>query len=133
VEDMTIETCAHCILVNSRKHEASYRMFSWPLDSSFLVLHADLWSPGDTDDEQHCFMNIMCDMTQFGINTPVPSWKAHVLASYLMQEVLLKVGICVMIIVDDGNTFTGIFKEACDTMNIRYHLIAKCNHKTLSV
>jgi hypothetical protein len=61
-----------------------------------------------------------------------PYSRAHILASYLMQAVLLKVGLCVMIVVDDGSNIKGVFKEACTIFNVRYHVIAKCNHEALS-
>jgi hypothetical protein len=88
-----------------------------------------LCPPGDTDGDQPYFMNIMCDMTQFVISTPIPSLRDHILAFYLMQEVLLKVGFYVMIVVDDRSNFKGVFKEAYTILNIRYHVIAKGNHK----
>jgi hypothetical protein len=56
-------------------------------------------------------MNTMCDMTQFVITTPVPDTVAHVLAPIFMQEVLLKVGFCLMVVVDNGITFKGLFVE----------------------
>jgi hypothetical protein len=37
----------------------------------------------------------------------------------------------VMILVDDGHTFKGMFKETYEILNIRYHPIANGNHNAL--
>jgi len=110
-------------------------MHSWPLDSPFFIIHVDIWQPGDTKDKDgNCYLlNAMCDKTQFVIVTPTPNIHAHMLAKLFMQDVLLKVGFCATVVVDDGNSFKDSFKAMCDILNIRYHPLSKGNHQALSV
>ena len=78
-------------------------MFSWPISSPFAILHVDLWSPGYMTD-QHGYialMNTMCDMIQFVVVVPVLDETSATLASYFMQHVFLKFGICHLIVIDD--------------------------------
>jgi hypothetical protein len=134
VEEM-VAACLHCALANSRKQAKSELMFGWPLDSPFCNVHVDLWSAGDVagDGNKEYQLNSMCDMTQFVISTPAIGIAAHELSTVFMQEVLLKVGFCVMVAVDDGNNFKVLFKEMCDILKLRFHVIAKGNHQALCV
>jgi hypothetical protein len=75
----------------------------------------------------------MCDMTQFVFSTPSPVILASALASVFMQEVLLKIGFCVMVVVDDGIDFKGLFREMCAILKIRFHTVARGNHQDLVV
>ena len=47
-------------------------------------------------------MNTMFDMTQFVVVIPVPNEASTTLTSYFMQHVLLKFGICHLVVIDDG-------------------------------
>jgi hypothetical protein len=131
--DEMVAACPHCALSNSRKQVNSKLMFVWPLYSPFCTLHVDLWSAGDTnrDGSQAHLLNSMCDMTQFVLITPSPVIPASALASVFMQEVLLKIGFCVMVVVDDGSTFKGLFREMCAILKIRFHTFALGNHQAL--
>ena len=82
-------------------------MFSWPVSSPFATLHADLWmagyftnSSGNVD-----LMNVICDMTQFVIVVPVLNETASTLTEYFMQHILLKFGICHLVILNDDSPF----------------------------
>jgi hypothetical protein len=111
--DEMVAACPHCALASSRKQVKSELMFGWPLDSPFFTLHVDLWSTGDAngDGSQSHLLNSMCDMTQFVVSTPSPVILASALPIVFMQEVLLKIGFCVMVVVDDGRNFKGLFRE----------------------
>ena len=50
-----------------------------------------------------------------------------------MEHVLLKFGLCVMVVVDEGKEFCSTFKEMCRLLNIRCHTVAKRNHKVVGV
>jgi hypothetical protein len=86
VEDL-VDACPHCALANSRKRNKLEIMFSWPLDSPFCTLHANIFPMGEVEGDglQEHVMNTMCDMTQFFIMTPVPDTAAHVLAPIFIQ------------------------------------------------
>jgi len=75
----------------------------------------------------------MCDLTGFVILVPVHSILAHDLATSIMQDVLLKVGFCRAVSIDDGSTFKGTFITMCTSLGIHLAPAAKGNHKSVSV
>ncbi len=130
-----IRECAHCILTNKRIRRHSEVLFSWPVTAPMFVLHCDLWSPGSTvspSGHTH-LLSAMCDLTQFVVSVPVRTTHAHNLARFLFQDILLKVGMCGLIVVDAGSTFCGIFADACKLLGIRLHPASRGNHKAVSV
>jgi hypothetical protein len=49
-----------------------------------------------------------------------------------MQNVLLEIGFCVMVVVDQGGTFKGTFKEMCDIPTICWQGVARNFHRFLN-
>ena len=78
-------------------------------------------------------MNIMCDMTHFIIIVPFPNEIATTLTEHFMQYVLLKFGICHLVILDDDSPFKGVFTVMCKALRINYYILAKRNDKGLLV
>ena len=78
-------------------------------------------------------MNTMCDMYQFVVVVPVPDETSATLADYFVQHVLMKFGMCYLIVLDDGTPFKGAFFAMCQSLNLNYEILAKRNHKGLSV
>jgi len=130
-----IKECAHCILTDKSVRRHSEVLFSWPVTAPMFVLHCDLWSPGTIANESGAthLLSAMCDLTQFVVSVPVTDIHAHELARLLFQEVLLKVGMCGLIVVDAGSTFCGVFADACELLGIRLHPASRGNHKAVSV
>ena len=62
----------------------------------------------------------MCDLTQFVVVVPVPGTTSTVIAKYFMQDVLLKFGICLLVVIDDGTPFKAAFTTACDSLKIPF-------------
>ena len=87
-------------------------MFLWPVSSLFAIIHADLWMLGHLKDRNSnvALINVMCNMAQFVVVVPVPNEVASTLAESFMQHVLLKFGICHLVILDDGSPFKGVFR-----------------------
>jgi len=127
--------CPHCIAANGTVARNSELIFSWPLCCPFYILHVDLWAPGDIANYrgETYLMNSMCDLTGFVLVTATNDISAHNLARLLVQDVLLKVGFCGLIVVDDGSTFKGLFKEVCGILNIDLHVAARGNHQAVGV
>jgi hypothetical protein len=133
VEDR-IASCPHCILSYSTKKVKSELMFSWPIDSPFTTIRVNLWSAGEIEDDgsQLHIMMGMCDVTQFVLVTYAESTLTCDLNPIFMQEMLLKVGLCVVAI-NEGSTFKGEFQEMCRILKIRYNVVACANHKGIYV
>ena len=45
----------------------------------------------------------------------------------------MKFGMCYLIVLDDGTPFKGAFVAMCQSLNLNYEILAKRNHKGLSV
>ena len=81
-------------------------------------------------------INIMCDMSQFVIVFPVsvsvPDKSSTTLASCFIQHLLMKFGLCHLVILCDSSPFKGFFIAMWD-LNLNCDVLAKCNHKDLTV
>ena len=84
----------------------------------FLASKLAYRNPGHfTDSDGNvALINIMCDMTQFVVVVPVPDETSATLAQYSMQHVLLKLGICHLLILVGGNPFKGVFTPMCNLL-----------------
>ena len=127
--------CPHCLATNGSVARNSELIFSWPLCCPFYILHVDLWQPGEIANYrgETYLMNVMCDLTGFVIVNATNNITAHDLARLFVQEVLLKVGFCGLVVVDDGSTFKGLFKTVCAALSIDFHVAARGNHKAVGV
>ena len=110
-------------------------MFSWPVSDPFAILHVDLWMPGHHTDPNGfmALMNTMCDMSQFVVVVPVPNESSATLAEFFMQHVLMKFGLCHLAVLDDGSPFKGAFIAMCISLSLNHDVLAKRNHKGLTV
>ena len=95
----------------------------------------DLWIPGHHSDSNGnmTLMNDMCDMNQFVVVVPVSDDSPATLASSFMQLVLMKFGLCHLVVLDDGSPFKDAFIAMCDALNLNHDVLAKRNHKGLTV
>ena len=66
----------------------------------------------------------MYDMSQFVVVVPVPDESSVTLASYFMQYVLMKFGLCHLFVLDDGIPFKGAFIAMCQALNLNYDILA---------
>ena len=99
-----MQQCPNCILTCRWRRQGQELIFSWPISSPFAILHVDAWSPEHMTDHNTyiALTNIMCDMTQFVVVVPVPDKYSATLASHFMQHVLLKFGMCHLVVINDG-------------------------------
>ena len=78
-------------------------------------------------------MNVMCDMSQFVVVFSIPDESSATLDSYFMQYVLFKFGLCHLLILNGGISFKGTFIAMCEDLHLNHDVIAKRNHKFLTV
>ena len=110
-------------------------MFSWPISSPFGILHVNLWIPGDYlyTNSYMVLMNTVCDTNQFVIIIPVPNESSAILASYFMQHVWMKFGLCHLVVLYGSSIFKRTFIGMCQALNLYYNLLAKRNHMGITV
>ena len=77
-------------------------------------------------------MNAMCDMSQFVVVVPVTNESSSTLAENFFQHVLMKFGLCHLVVIDDGTPFKGAFVATCTTLDLNYDILTKRNHKGLT-
>ena len=49
-----------------------------------------------------------------------------------MQHILIKFGLCHVVVIDDGTLFKGAFIAMCQVLNLNYDMLAKRNHKGIT-
>jgi hypothetical protein len=130
-----VKGCAGCIPTAVRNREGTGLLHTWPITTPFAILSVDMWKPGEVvnADGYIALLNAMCDMTQFIVSAPVRNLEATHVARAFMEAVLLKFGLCLMVVVDEGKEFCGLFRSMCRHLNIRCHVVAKRNHKAVGV
>lgn len=130
-----VNMCTTCIPNRYQVRASSGLVHSWPVTTPFAVISVDIWLPGDIKNinGQKALLNAMCDMCQWVVSVAITSTEASYLACMFMEHVLLKFGLCLMIVIDDDNEFRGIFESMCNTLRIKFHIIATRNHKAVGV
>ena len=103
--------------------------------SPFAILNVDLWLPEHMTDRNGriSLMNTMCDMVQFVVIVYMLDETSTTLASHFIQHILMEFEMCHLIVLDDCTPFKGTFVAMCQTLNLNYDILAKRNHKGLSV
>ena len=78
-------------------------------------------------------MNAMCDMSQFIVVVPVPDESSVTLADHFFHHILMKFGLCHLVVLDDGIPFKGACVAMCKSLKLNYDILANRNHKGLLV
>jgi hypothetical protein len=55
------------------------------------------------------------------------------LAQIFMEEVLLKVGLCGLVVVDAASAFLSVLKSMSEVLGLRFHQAARGSHQAVSV
>ena len=75
----------------------------------------------------------MYDITQFVVYVPVPGCTSTIISKFVMQDFLLKFGLCSLVVLDIGDSFKRVFTSMCDAFHLQYDIVAKRNHKVVTV
>ena len=130
-----MKQCVHCMLTNRWRYRGQELMFSWPVSYPLAINHLDQWMPGHHTGPNGyiALMNTMCNMSQFVVVVPVPNESSDTLPSFFMQHFLMTFGLCNLVFLDNGIPFKGAFIAMCDALSLNYDVLAKRNHKGLTV
>jgi len=95
----------------------------------------DLWilAPHTDSNGNMAFMNRMCDISQFVVAVHVLDESSVTLASHFIQHLLMKFGLYHLVVQNDSTSFKIAFIAMCQAFNLIYNILAKYNHKRLSV
>ena len=75
----------------------------------------------------------MYDMCQWIVSVAITGTDALYLVRMFIEHVLLKFGLCLMVVIDDRNEFHGVLESMCNVLDIKFHIVAKFNHKVVGV
>ena len=127
--------CATCIQANNTTYVSKQLVHYCPLLTPFAIVSVDIWSPGDVISPTcaKCLLNCMCNMTKFVCSVALAHVNAAKLARAFVEGVLLKYGLCLVIVVDDDSDVMALFEATSKSLNIRLHKAAKRNHKAIGV
>ena len=105
------------------------------MSSLFAIFHVDLWMPGKYTYSKGNMVirNTMCDMSQFVVVVPVINESFATLADNRFQHVIMKFGVCHLVVIDDGTPFKCVFVAMCKALDLSYDIFSKRNHKRLTV
>ena len=78
-------------------------------------------------------MNVMYDMSQLVVVVPVSDESSATLASYFIQHVLLKFGLCHLVVLDDGTAIKRAFIAIYEALHLNRNVLANHNHKGLTI
>ena len=75
----------------------------------------------------------MCDIIPFAVCVPIPGYTSVIIPKFFMHDVFLKFGLFSFVVFDDGTLFNEVFPSMYDPFHLRYGIVAKRNHNTVSV
>lgn len=130
-----VRACPTCIATKNLVNVLQQLIQSWPLLTPFPVIFTDLWSPGDVVSSTGAtkLLNCMCDITSFVVSVAITYTNAAELAQAFMENVLLKFGLCLAVVVDNGSIFMGVFTQTMKSLNIHLHRVSKRNYNAVGV
>ena len=122
-----VRACADCMPMNNMTRILQHVVRSWPLLTPCTVISMDIWSPGDTvspTGAKH-MLKCMCNMSTFVVGVAVKHVSSSELSRVFMEKVLLKFGLCLVVLVNAGTAFMHIFVAIMKVLKIRLHTVAK--------
>ena len=78
-------------------------------------------------------INAMCDISQFVVVVPVTNESSTTLTESCFQHVLMKFGLCHLVVINYGTPFKGTFVAMCIALDLNYDIFAKRNYKRSTV
>lgn len=128
-------SCAVYIQTKNVTYVSRQLVHSWLLLVPVAIISGDIWIPGNivSPTGANCLLDYMCDMTQFLCSVAMSHVNSAKLAQTFMEGVLLKFGICIVIVVEDNTKFMAVFKAMAKLLNVRLNYVLKRNHKAIGV
>ena len=78
-------------------------------------------------------MKTICDINQFVEVVLVLDETFIILSSYFMQHVLMKFGICHLVVINDSTVIKGYFFGIYQGLNLKYDMFSKDNYEGITV
>jgi hypothetical protein len=113
---------------------SSELVYHFLIEAPFCVLFVDAYKAGNhaSFEGDKAYVISCCGMTGFVAMEPVKHATSQTFASAAMK-IQLQFGLCHMIVLDKDNKFFEAFKEACDLLQINWHVLSGGNHNPMLV
>ena len=72
-------------------------------------------------------MNSMCNLTKFILSSPTLGFDTAFLVQLFVSDVIMIIGMCSVVIIDDGFTFKSVLIGMCISLNIHHWCISMGN------
>ncbi len=131
--DKLVRFCAHCRLGNATMHDAQDYLNALESDGPFDVVFMDFWEPGEIPDKSGMWklLTMLDEMTSFAAATATGKTVNSEVAAHAAFQLFTAYGLPRLVIVDDGKTFAGVFKELFARLLIPVQAVGKGNHKAV--
>ena len=128
-----VKSCSSYIQADVRTREITCLVYSCYITTPFAIISVDIWKLGDTvnTDDFICLLNSMCNMSQFVVVVGVNCTESSYIARIFMKNVLLKFGLCSMVMVDTTSESCEFFQKMYPLLYIRFYSVVKRNHKAI--
>ncbi len=128
------QACPGCALSNPGHRTSSELVYHFPIEAPFCVLFVDAYKVGDhaSFEGDEAYIISCCGMTGFAAMEPVKHATSQTFALVVMK-IQLRFGLCHTIVLDKDSKFFGAFNEACDLLQINWHVLSSGNHNPMLV
>jgi hypothetical protein len=128
------QACPGCALSNPGCCTSSELVYHFPIEAPFCVLFVDAYKAGNhaSFKGDKAYIISCCGITGFVAMEPIKHATSQTFALAVMK-IQLRFGLCHTIILDKDSKFFGAFKEACDLLQINWHVLSGGNHNLMLV
>ncbi len=126
--------CPGCALSNLGRRTSSELVYHFPVKAPFRVLFVDAYKVGNhaSFDGDEVYVISCCGMMGFAVMEPVKHATSQTFALAVMR-IQLRFGLCHTMVLDKDSKVFGAFKEACDLLQINWHVLSGGNHNPMLV
>ena len=78
-------------------------------------------------------INYICNISKFIIPSPTTDFNSIHLGQLFMSNIIFTVGMCSVVVIDDGSSFKSVFMSMCTSLDITYWCLYRGKHKGNSV
>jgi ribosomal protein L21E len=125
-----VGACAHCKLANAVGQESKSILDAISCDTPFDVIAIDIWSPGAVPDKEGNTkaLTSLDTMTGFASTAILQTATSDAVARACFATFFVPNGLPKLVLIDAGSENKGELISMCQTLRIKYHMVAPEDH-----
>ena len=125
-----VGACAHCKLANAVGQESKSILEAISCDTPFDVIAVDVWSPGAVPDSEGNTkaLTSLDTMTGFASTAILQATTSDCVARACFATFFVPNGLPKLVLIDAGSENKGELVSMCETLRIKYHMVAPEDH-----